>query len=430
MEVTIIGAGYVGLATGVGLARTGHRITFVERRDDRRTALASGHMPIEEPGLREAFQAAHDRIGIVGSVAEAGVGDLVLVAVGTPIGEAGRSDLSQLEAAMGSLASYPDAHICVRSTLPPGLSRRLPALLGREDGSRLSTNPEFLRQGEAMHDVAAPSRIVFGVFPETGQEHRHRLDLMYAGVPGPRITVDVSAAELIKNVANAFLALKLSFVNEVAALAEEYDVEVEEVLQGIQLDPRIGGSYMKPGLGFGGSCLPKELEVVAIAGRRKGLAMHVARATSIANAEQQARFASRILRDLGAGSHQVGLLGLSFKAGTDDVRGSPSLTIARELLDAGMHVVAHDPVVSPSAAEAAAPGIVVVSRPVEAAAGSDAIIIGTEWPIYALLEWAELAKVMRQRVVYDGRNILDPEAVTLAGLAYRGVGRRPRAPVG
>ncbi len=426
MRVTIIGAGYVGLVTGIGLATAGHHVTFVERRDDRRQSLLSGAMPIEEPGLREAFAAVRERVDVMSTLEGAGPGDMTLVAVGTPIGEGGRSDLSQLDAAIDALRAYPDADVSVRSTLPPGISRRLPGLMGRPDGRRLSTNPEFLRQGEALKDVQEPSRIVIGRFPETEAAHLELLEALYADVHAPRLLVSVEAAELVKNVANAFLALKLSFVNEVASLAEEYGVEVDEILEGIGLDPRIGTTYMRPGLGFGGSCLPKELEVVANAGRRRGLPMHVARAISLVNADQQSRFAGRIVRDLGPGEHTVGLLGLSFKAGTDDLRGSPALAVARELLDAGLRVVGHDPVVSPGVAEAALPGLRTVATPEDVADGAAALVIGTEWPVYRDLDWRALRRRMTGSSLYDGRNLLDPATITKAGLSYRGVGRALR----
>lgn len=424
MEITVIGAGYVGLVTGVNFALSGHRVTFVEAREDRREALRSGRVPIEEPGLPAAFASARKQIRIVDDMADAGVGDLVLVAVGTPIGEEGRSDLRALHSVLDVLRQHPSADVCIRSTLPPGYSLRVPELLGRGDGRRISTNPEFLRQGEALFDVQNPSRIVFGVYPDTSAAHIDRLHALYEGVKAPRLTVSVTAAELIKNVSNAFLALKLSFVNEVASLSEEYDVDVEEVLNGISLDPRIGNSYMRPGVGFGGSCLPKELEVVANAGRRKGLPMHVARAVMLVNVEQQSRFARRIVVALGPGDHKVALLGLSFKAHTDDLRGSPSIAVARELIDSGITVVAHDPVVKASAASLAAPGISIAADPVSAANGADAVVIGTDWPAYAELDWAAIRSAVAGPLLFDGRNLLDRSKIASLGFTYSGVGRQ------
>ena len=430
MRITVVGAGYVGLVTGACLARVGgHHVTLVEKAPSRLKELQAGVMPIEEPGLPEAFAAASGRITVVGSLDQVERPDLVFIAVGTPISDTGEPDLSQLHSATADLQRWPDVHVSVRSTLPPGLSVRLPALLGRADGSRISTNPEFLRQGSAVLDYEHPSRIIFGRFPETTDEHLEVVDRVYEAIEAPRLHVDVAAAELIKNVANGFLALKLSFVNEVAALSEEYGVEVTEVLDGIALDPRIGSVYMRPGLGFGGSCLPKELQVLASAGRRRGLPMHVARAISQVNVEQQDRFVRQILAEVPHHAGRIGLLGLSFKADTDDLRGSPAVHVARRLLEEGNEVVAYDPAVRPDRAVAAAPGIRVVADAASVFVDADAVAIATEWSEFGSLPLAELRTTMRQPLLFDGRGMVSADDATAAGLHYRGVGRQRRAPL-
>ena len=428
MRVAIIGAGYVGLVTGVSVAGMGHEVTLVERSADRRRALQDGRVPLFEPGLQEAFDAARARIHLAESVDTVPSPDLVLVAVGTPIAEAGTPDEGQLFDALDALRGHPAVDVSVRSTLAPGRSATLPSLLGRADGSRVSTNPEFLRQGTAMADFARPSRVVIGRFPETSEEHLAKLESLYGGVTGPRIVVDVSAAELIKNVANAFLALKLSFVNEVATLSEEYAVDVDEVLAGIGLDPRIGGAYMRPGLGFGGSCLPKELEVVSDAGRRRGLPMHIARAAALVNGEQQDRFAARVLGEVGAQRGCIGALGLSFKPDTDDLRGSPAVGVLRRLIAAGHRVVAYDPAVAPEHAAEALPGLEVARRAEDVFEGADAVVVGTEWPEFGSLDLRALRSRMRRPLLFDGRNQFDPAAVAGAGISYRGIGRRNAEP--
>lgn len=430
MKISVIGAGYVGLVTGISLATSGrHEVTFVEKNAQRIGELQRGRMPIEEPGLAEAFSAGRDRIQVVSSFDQVENPDLVFVCVATPIGEGGESDLGQIGSALEDLRAYPAVDLSIRSTLPPGFSERLPALLGRPDGERVSTNPEFLRQGSAMDDFATPSRIVMGRFPETSEHHLALLDQAYAHIHAPRLTVSVAAAELIKNAANAFLALKLSFVNEVAALSEGYGVEVEEVLAGIALDPRIGSTYMRPGLGFGGSCLPKELQVVDVAGRRRGLAMHIARAAAQVNLEQQDRFAHRILAELPPTGARVGLLGLSFKANTDDLRGSPAIHVARRLVQAGHGVVAFDPAVRPERAIEAVPGIEIATRAEDVFDGSDAVVLATEWPEFGQLDLGTQARRMRTRLLFDGRGLIAPADALAAGLAYRGIGRRSVDPV-
>jgi len=429
MHIAILGAGYVGLVTGVSLARIGeHHVTFVETSPSRLDELRRGVMPIEEPGLAQAFAAVRERISVVDSIDQVERSDLIFVAVATPIADNGDPDLTQILSATTELQRWPDVHVCVRSTLPPGLSNRLPKLLGRPDGERVSTNPEFLRQGSAMEDFAHPSRIIVGRFPETSDEHLGVVDRVYAPIEAPRLRVDVAAAELIKNVANGFLALKLSFVNEVAALSEEYGVEVEEILEGIALDPRIGSSYMRPGLGFGGSCLPKELQVLASAGRRRGIAMHVARATAQVNMEQQDRFIRRILVELPKGGGRVGLLGLSFKADTDDLRGSPAIYVAKRLIEDGHEVVAFDPAVRPERAVEAVPRLMIAKDAAGAFDDADAIVIATEWPLFAKLPFAQLRSRVRNPVLFDGRGIVDPATATDAGFHYRGIGRHSRNP--
>ena len=424
MNITVIGAGYVGLVTGVSLATTGkHLVTFVERDPQRVAELLRGQMPIEEPGLTAAFAEHRGQISVVDNLIRVERPDLIFVAVATPVEETGTSDLSQIHVALQQLESHPETHVAVRSTLPPGFSTRMPALMSRPDGARLSTNPEFLRQGSAMADFATPSRIVIGRYPTTSPEHLQVLERVYASIDAPRITVGVAAAELIKNAANGFLALKLSFVNEIAALSEQYGVEVDEVLTGIALDPRIGSAYMRPGLGFGGSCLPKELQVLDAAGRRQGLTMHIARAASQVNLEQQDRFVHRILNELTPAS-RVGLLGLSFKADTDDFRGSPAIHVARRLIEAGHEVTAYDPAVRAERAQAAVARLQIAPSALEVFRDADAVVIATEWPEFCELDLAKAGRLTRQQYLFDGRGLFDPAKVTAAGFSYRGVGRR------
>ena len=428
MRIAVMGAGYVGLVTGVSLAVSGdHVVTLVERSAERLNELLRGHIPIEEPGLAEAFANTRARVTVRGELASSDEPDLVFVCVGTPTRDDGESDLQQLHAVAQDLRPRPELHVSVRSTLPPGTSVRLPAMLGRADGARLSTNPEFLRQGSAMRDYAGPSRVVIGRFPETSDEHLRLVGDALVRISAPRLLVSVSAAELIKNVANGFLALKLSFVNEVAMLAEEYGVDVDEILEGIALDPRIGRSYMRPGMGFGGSCLPKELQVLASAGRRQGLPMHVARAVSQVNLEQQDRFTRRVLRELPSAG-RVGLLGLSFKAFTDDLRGSPAVYLARRLVEQGHRVLAFDPAVRSGRAEEAVPGIRVATSGEAVFDRADAVVIGTEWPEFRSIDLAAMRGLVRQPLLFDGRNLLDPDRVRRAGFGYRGVGRLARDP--
>jgi UDPglucose 6-dehydrogenase len=422
-HLTTIGAGYVGLVTAVGLTRLGHQVDLVEIDPRRRDVLASGRVPIHEPGLNEAYgeAVAAGRLRVVERPEP--TAEMVLVCVGTPINQEGRSDLSQLESAVSGIGRRvsPDVTLVIRSTLPPGATRLALEWSGLA-ASQLFTNPEFLRQGSALADFLHPSRIVIGRFRDADGDRLRRVWSLYDGVDAPRIEVDVAAAELIKNGSNAFLALKLSFVTELASLSEEYGADVGDVLNGISADPRIGGVYMRPSFGFGGSCLPKELRALAAAGIARGLPMHVTTAASSANASSQQRFAARIASLLdGVQGRTIGLLGLAFKADTDDVRDSPALALAETLLASGARVQAFDPRASARAAEAL-PELRIAADAAEAAQDADALVVATEWPQFADLDWSSLVGVMRRRLVIDGKRLLDPAQMRALDIEYESIG--------
>lgn len=415
--ISVVGAGYVGLVTAVGLAALGHDVHVVETGTARLAALREGRVPIHEAGLQEAFTAA-SAAGclMVGEGLPADPG-LVLVCVGTPIRDDGSSDLSQLDAALEALRGRlsPDAILVIRSTLPVGGTRGALEMADL-DPARVFTNPEFLRQGTALADFATPTRIVIGRFPEADPDALAAVLGLYDGIEAPRFIVDVEAAEIIKNGANAFLALKLSFTNEIASLCEESGADVDEVMAGIGADPRIGRTYMQPSFGFGGSCLPKELTTLARAGHDRGLPMHVTTAASAANLAAQDRFASRI-GELAGGldGRTVGLLGLAFKAGTDDIRDSPSIRLAERLIGRGATVRGYDPAAGPNAA-ARVPGLEVVDDPAAAVVGADIIIVATEWPAFRDLPWVDWAAAGARPLVVDGRRLLDAANLRAAGV--------------
>lgn len=414
-SVTVIGAGYVGLVTGLGLARLGHRVEIVETRADRLTALQRGRVPIHEAGLQEALD---ELLGARLTISPRPVAqpDVVMICVGTPIGADGRSDLSQLQAALASLAGLltDEVPLVVRSTLPPGSTRRVVEWSGVPE-RRVFSNPEFLRQGTAFHDFLAPTRIVIGHFPDASPAMIELVVGLFDGVEAPRLIVDVAAAELIKNGANAFLALKLSFTNEIAAMCEAYGTDVDRVLAGITLDPRIGSQYMRPSFGFGGSCLPKELQALAVAGQDAGLEMQVTVAAAAANVASRARFVETIdAASGGLAGRTIGLLGLAFKAGTDDVRDSPALSVAERLMARGAHVRAHDPAAGPNAL-AVLPELEIVDDPLVALAGADVGVVATEWPLYRTLPWEEARTAMARPLIVDGRRIVDADALRAMG---------------
>lgn len=425
----MIGAGYVGLVTAVGLAELGHTVELTERRPDRLAALRSGRVPIHEPGLQTAFEQALTAGRLSVSERPTIGAEVAMVCVGTPIGPDGQSDLGQLRTALADLAPVlgPQVPLVIRSTLPPGGTQLVIAWAG-VPAAQVVTNPEFLRQGSALADFRQPSRIVVGRSPSAAPETFALVIDLYDRIETPRLVVDVASAELIKNGANAFLALKLSFANELAGMAETYGADIDDVLGGIAIDPRIGSQYLRPSFGFGGSCLPKELLVLAASGAARGLPMQVATAASAANATSQARFAARIAEALGGlERRRVAMLGLAFKAGTDDVRNSPAIAVSAALLDGGAEVVGYDPQANGNAA-AELPGLRVADGAAAALAGADAAVIATEWPEFAVLDWASLRPTMRQSLVLDGRRLLDGQRLRALGYRYLAVGSPETAP--
>ena len=429
-RIAVIGAGYVGLVTAVGLAALGHQVDRVEVRPDRLAQLRGGIAPFFEAGLQPALAAALSagRLGIHGEIPGMPA-DLVMVCVGTPIDDDGESDLSQLVVALGSLRPQLDAGVplVVRSTLPVGSSVRL-GEWARAPTDRIFSNPEFLRQGTAYHDFLHPARVVVGRFPDANPAALERLMGAYAGLEAPLLVVDVAEAELIKNGANAFLALKLSFTNELAGLCEEYGADVDIVMDGIGRDPRIGRSYLRAGFGFGGSCLPKELQTLALAGTRRGLAMHVTTAASTSNRASQHRFAGRIAAALGGlDGRRIALLGLAFKAGTDDVRASPALRLAELLIEGGADVRAYDPQAGPNAARDL-PALRQAATAEEALEAADAAVIATDWEAFRELDWATLRATMRQPLVIDGRRLLDGATMRRLGFRYEATGSPAAGP--
>jgi UDPglucose 6-dehydrogenase len=422
-RVTVIGAGYVGLVTAVGLASLEHDVEVVETGPARLAALRAGRVPIHEAGLQEAFDTAVTAGRLRVADRPGDDAEVVLVCVGTPIGSDGRSDLSQLHGALDSLRAQlaRGVPLVIRSTLPPG-STRLAVEWTGVPTAQVLTNPEFLRQGTALADFLNPTRIVIGHFPDAPPATVELVTGLFDRLAAPVLVVDAASAELIKNGANAFLALKLSFTNELAILAEEYGADISDVLRGITLDPRIGTQYMQPGFGFGGSCLPKELTALALSGTARGLPMHVTTAASAANATSQRRFVERIEVALGGlEGRRVGLLGLAFKAGTDDVRDSPALAVAARLLDRGAAVQAHDPEAGPNALREL-PALELAVSPEAALAGADVGVIGTEWPAFARLDWSAIRPTMRSPLVIDGRRLLDGALLRRLGFRYLTVG--------
>jgi len=425
LRTAVVGAGYVGIATAVGLAEKGREVVLVEQDLDRVAVLADGRIPFHEPGLPEAYATQHAAGRIVPSGAiPAGSLDLIVVCVGTPIDEMGSADVSHIARALDEAAPAiaAGAACVIRSTLPVGSAVRLANRPGAMP-ARLFVVPEFLRQGSALGDIRKPTRVVVGTFGSRTDPDALALVTGALAQPGtPLLVMRAEEASLVKNASNVFLALRLTFANEVAGLAEDLGVDVGPVLEGIGHDPRIGHTYMRPSYGFGGSCLPKEVRTLSTAGLDRGLPMHLTGAIADANADHQRRFARQIADAVGGlAAKRIAFLGLAFKADTDDVRSSPALRLAARLLAEGADLRAHDPAASENARRVL-PDLVVVPTAEEALRGAEAAVIATEWPVYRDLDWAMLRATMRRPLIIDGRRLLAHAQLRALGFQVERIG--------
>ena len=431
MRVSVIGQGYVGLTAAACLAEQKHVVTGVERDPARLEDLQRGVLPFYEPGLSELVSRmrAEGRLGFARTCAEGPQPDAVVLAVGSPQLPSGGSDLRQVSAAMAeilSLRQFP-ALLVLKSTVPPGTSTRLLTMQTRVDGGvllrdRYVYSPEFLSQGSALEGWRKPARIVVGT--ETNSLLPLVEDL-YRGMEAPLVLTTPTSAEMIKYASNAFLATKISFINEIAGICDDVGASVDDVVQGISLDPRIGSQFLKPGVGYGGSCFPKDTKALAHLSNLKGRSMPLLDSVIAVNNAQRVRVIQVIEDELwGRSGAVVAVLGLSFKPNTDDIREAPSVPIVSDLVSSGYAVRVWDPAVPVSTVESNYPGAVLVPRLPDAVAGSAAVVVLTEWPEVVDSDWSALAGEMTEpRLVLDGRNCLDPNRLIAEGLRYRGFGR-------
>jgi UDPglucose 6-dehydrogenase len=428
MRVTVIGAGYVGAVSAAVLAYLGNHVTCVERSAERLAAWRARTDPLCETGTADLLRQVDVRfMSEPEGLADA---DLILVAVGTPMESDGRPDLEQVETAaaqIGARARH-GAVVLMRSTVPVGTCDRLQR--GPLQAQLVVSNPEFLREGHALRDAFLPDRIVAGGRPEA----RHVVADLYARVidrvglpeglsrderangPVPFCWMSAASAELAKYAANGFLATKLSFANEIANIAQAVGADASAVLGSMGLDPRIGSQFLRPGLGWGGSCFPKDTRALQGIADGMGYDFLVLKAAIDQNTRQLRGFASAIERTLPNGA-TVGLLGLAFKAGTADTRESPAIALARLLLRAGFCVRAYDPAVHDLPDDV---GITLRPSVVDACEGVDAVVIGTEWPEFARIDLRSLRRATRGDLLFDGRSVISPGAAAAAGFRYAG----------
>jgi UDPglucose 6-dehydrogenase len=424
MNIAIIGAGYVGLVTGGGLASLGHRVRIGEANADRVELLRSGGVPIYEQGLPDLLSRAGQR-GLLSfhtsnkeAVADAA---FVFLALPTPEGDDGRADLKYVHAVIDELANEVDEDglFVVKSTVPPGTVASLrKRLADRGSPARIVSHPEFLREGNAVEDFLEPDRIVVGAWEEA--DARAVADL-YRSLHAPVVMTDPTSAEMIKYASNAYLATRLTFVNTLANVCEAVGADIIDVVQGLGKDHRVGPHFLQPGPGYGGSCFPKDTSALIAVAEDAGYDFELLRAVIEADEEQRRRVADKVRQAAGGGlrGRRVAMWGVAFKAGTDDVRESPAVRIAALLQADGAEVVAYDP-------EASTDLLTMADDPVAATTDADVLLIATEWPEFLTVDMAEIAQAMRGHRVVDARNILDPKKVRSVGLDYWGLGR-PRA---
>jgi UDPglucose 6-dehydrogenase len=434
MNVVMVGAGYVGLVSGACFADFGASVTCVDVDEARVARLARGEMPIYEPGLEDlvARNAAAGRLRFATDLAATVPhADLVFIAVGTPSRRGdGHADLSYVYAAARALAPHLAGYTVIvdKSTVPVGTAREVARIVREANPAadfEVASNPEFLREGAAIGDFMRPDRVVLGVESARAEAALRALYRPLNLREVPMVVTGLETAELIKYAGNAFLATKVSFINEIANLCEAVGADVKDVARGIGLDGRIGRKFLHPGPGYGGSCFPKDTLALIRIAEESGAALRIVSAAVAANDAHRARMVHKIRRALGGSEagKTLGVLGLTFKPETDDMRDAPALAILPPLLDRGARVVAHDPQGMAEARRLLPPDIAYADSPFAAAQGADAVVLLTEWNEYRNLDLPALRARMAGDVLVDLRNVYDPAAAAAAGLRYVGVGR-------
>lgn len=415
--ITVIGAGYVGLAVSAGLAELGHRVVCSDVDGEKVERLSAGRLDIMEPGLAELVRAGLTdgrlRFAAAPVVSDA---DFVFLCVPTPMAADGSADLSIITAVACQLRDrLPEGCVVVnKSTVPVGAAARLSELL---DGrAPVVSNPEFLREGSAVHDFLHPDRIVVG---SDDPSAARRVATLYAALSAPVLVTSAASAELIKYAANSFLAVKLSYANAIAELCERLGADFADVIKGVGQDHRVGEHFLRVGPGWGGSCLPKDTSALLHTASAVGQDFSLLEAAIATNLRQRSRVVAKIRDALGGELRgaRICLLGLTFKAGTNDMRDSPALAVGAALAAEGAELTGHDPAVTVEV-----PGIRIVDDPYVAVKDADVIVLLTDWPEFHGLEWTVIRGLVAGDVVVDVRNHLDPAVVTAAGLRWRGIG--------
>jgi UDPglucose 6-dehydrogenase len=424
--IGVIGTGYVGLVTAAGFAELGNEVWCIDIDEAKIEGLKAGRIPIWEPGLEELVQRHRGRLHFSTDLADAVEhARLLFVAVGTPPTYSGDADLSAVRAVVSAMPPSDRHALVMKSTVPVGTGDSIKRTFAEEGkgGFRYVSCPEFLKEGSAVKDFLEPDRVVVG---DDGDWAGDAVVELYEPLGAPLVRTDIRSAEMVKLASNAFLATKISFINEIANVCEETGADVVEVARGMGLDDRIGPKFLQAGIGFGGSCFPKDVEALKQLAGNSGYHFQLLNSVIEVNELQKRRVLAKLQKHLGSlVGKEIALLGLAFKPNTDDMREASSLVLSARLNAAGARVRAYDPVAEKEARKLIQ-GVDFKASSAEAVEGADAVVLVTEWPEFGDLDFGDVAAAMRGRLVVDGRNFLDPEAVSAAGLTYEGVGRPSR----
>jgi UDPglucose 6-dehydrogenase len=426
-KVSVFGAGYAGLVSGVCLAELGHDVCIRDVVPAKIERLRAGDVPIFEPGLEELLSRNRERLRFTLDVHEAIDGaEFLFVCVGTPPTYSGDADLSAVWTVIDELPETTRATLVMKSTVPVGTGEKVRAALDARGLVHVgyASNPEFLAEGTAVDDFMHPDRVVVGAFEPDDAE---AVAALHEGLDCEIVRTDVQSAEMIKLAANAFLGTRISFINEIANVCELVGADVEQVARGMGLDRRIGRHYLRAGIGFGGSCFPKDISFLKLLAGNSGYHFQLLNAVIEVNELQKRRVVSKLQKHLDVlRGKRIALLGLAFKPQTDDLREAPSIVLASRLLAEGAEIVAWDPVAD---ASHLLNGVQFAATVLEALEDADAAVVVTEWPELRDVDWEEAGRLMRTKLLIDGRNMLDPAALRAHGFAYEGVGR-PTSPFG
>ena len=444
MKMTMVGTGYVGLVTGVCLSNTGNDVTCLDVDAGKIERLSRGECPIYEPGLTEimAHTIAAGRLRFTTDKRRAYLdAEVIFVCVGTPTGKDGQTDMRYIHGACDDIAqvlrelgpAQRPKVVVMKSTVPVGttlaMRDRIRAAVGPSIPFRVADNPEFLKEGDAVNDFQRPDRVVVGVEDEETADVFRDIYDPFVRNGHPIYIMDVLSSEMVKYASNNFLATKISFINEMANLCEKYGANINRVREGMCADKRIGHQFLYPGLGYGGSCFPKDTLACIAMGDNVGLDMTLSRAVHEVNQRQRARFFEKILGHFaprgGLAGRRLAFWGLAFKPRTDDIREAPALTLVRKALEHGATCVGYDPVAAANARAEVGEGLRLASGMYEAAEGADALVISTDWDDFKSPDFRRLASLMRERAIFDGRNLYRRPDMAQLGFEYYSVGRAP-----